>query len=111
MTDTTQTGNSGPGVRSNGELRKSLDDVVNAAEALLRATVDETSAEYHKARSALDAKLRAAKSNVTGHAEEIAANAKDIGAKGERLVRDNPWVSVGIGAGIGLLLGMILRRR
>jgi ElaB/YqjD/DUF883 family membrane-anchored ribosome-binding protein len=97
--------------KSNGELRKSLNDVVNAAEALLRATVDETSAEYHKARTALDDKLRAAKSTVTEHAHEIATNAKEIGAKGDRLVRDNPWMSVGIGAGVGLLLGLILRRR
>ncbi len=97
--------------KSNGELRKSLNDVVNAAEALLRATVDETNAEYHKARTALDDKLRAAKSSVVEHAHEITSSAREIGEKGDRLVRDNPWMSVGIGAGIGLLLGMILRRR
>lgn len=96
--------------RTNGELRKSLNDVVNAAEALLRATVDETNAEYHKARKVLDQKLSAAKSNVADQAHELAANAKEIGAKSDRLVHDNPWVSIGIGAGVGLLLGLILRR-
>lgn len=97
--------------KSSDELRKSLNAVVNAAEALLRATVDETNTEYHKARAALEDRLRAAKSSVAEHAHEIASSAKEIGAKGDRLVRDNPWMSVGIGAGIGLLLGMILRRR
>lgn len=95
----------------NGQLRKNLNDVVHAAEALLRATVDETNAEYHKARSTLDEKLRAAKSNVAEHAQDIASNAKELGEKGDRLIRDNPWVSIGIGAGVGLLLGMVLRRR
>jgi ElaB/YqjD/DUF883 family membrane-anchored ribosome-binding protein len=94
MSDTAQT------CRSNGELRKSFNDVVSAAEELLRATLEQTNAEYHKARTALDDKLRAAKSNVAEHAQEITSNAKEIGAKGDRQVRGSPWISVGIGAGV-----------
>ena len=105
MNDTVQT----PG--SSGELRKSLHDMASAAEALLRATVDETNAEYRRARTALDDTLRAARSSIAGQAHEFASDARQIGAQGERLVRDNPWVSVGIGAGVGLLLGLVLRRR
>lgn len=96
--------------RTNGELRKNLNDVVNAAEALLRATVDETNAEYRKARKVLDEKLSAAKSSVTEQAHEIAANAREIGVKGDRLVHDNPWMAIGVGAGVGLVLGILLRR-
>ena len=55
----------------NGKLKRSFDEVIGAAEDLLRATVDETSADYRRARKALEANVQAAKSQISDHAEEI----------------------------------------
>lgn len=95
----------------NGTLKRSFDEVIGAAEDLLRATVDETSAEYRKARKALDANVRAAKSQMSDHAGEFVSEARELGAKGNRFVHANPWPSIGVGAAIGLLVGIFLRNR
>lgn len=94
-----------------GDIRKSLDEVMDAAEALLRSTASETNAEYHKVRDALDAKVRAAKAKVGERGRDFVADAKDIGERGDAFVRENPWTSVCIGTGVGLLLGALLRPR
>jgi len=39
------------------------------------------------------------------------ANSKKMALSADHYVKDNPWRSVGIGAGLGLLLGAVLSRR
>jgi ElaB/YqjD/DUF883 family membrane-anchored ribosome-binding protein len=39
------------------------------------------------------------------------ANSKRMALSADHYVQDNPWRSVGAGAGIGLLLGVMLARR
>jgi ElaB/YqjD/DUF883 family membrane-anchored ribosome-binding protein len=96
---------------ANGKLKRSFDEVIGAAEDLLRATADETSADCRKAHRALEANVRAAKSQISDHAEELVADARALGEKGNRLVHANAWAAVGIGAAVGVLAGMLLRRR
>lgn len=94
----------------NGKLKHSFDEVIGAAEDLLRATVDETSADYRRARKALESNVHASKAQISDHAEEILSDAKALGAKGNRVVHANPWAAIGIGAAVGLLAGVLLRR-
>ena len=95
----------------NGALKRSFADVIDAAEDLLRTTGDEANAEYRKARKTLDANLRAAKAHISEQAEDIVSETKEWGQKGNRFVRDNPWTSIGIGAAVGLVAGILLRGR
>jgi len=95
----------------NGTLKRSFDDVIGAAEDMLRATVEETGADYRKARKALEANVRTAKSQMSDRAEDLISDASELGAKGNRLVHANPWTAIGIGAAVGLLAGVLLRRR
>jgi ElaB/YqjD/DUF883 family membrane-anchored ribosome-binding protein len=41
----------------------------------------------------------------------LAEDARDLGDKGQRLMREYPRVAIGIGAGLGLLAGLLIRRR
>ncbi|NDB70762.1 MAG: DUF883 domain-containing protein [Methylocystaceae bacterium] len=39
------------------------------------------------------------------------AKAKDAGKAADNYVHDNPWKAVGIAAGVGLVLGLLISRR
>ncbi|SFN47365.1 DUF883 family protein [Dokdonella immobilis] len=91
-------------------LRESFEDVMEAAEDLLAATTSETNAEYRKVRDALEARVGAAKERIRERARDVADETREIGRRGDEFVHVNPWTSIGIGAGVGLLLGLVLRR-
>ena len=44
-------------------------------------------------------------------AEDYCGRARDFQNDAENYVRENPWQSVGIAAGVGLVLGILLARR
>ncbi|HUG72318.1 MAG TPA: hypothetical protein VMK82_02730, partial [Steroidobacteraceae bacterium] len=37
--------------------------------------------------------------------------AREFAADGDKYVHDNPWTAVGVAAGVGVLLGVLLSRR
>jgi ElaB/YqjD/DUF883 family membrane-anchored ribosome-binding protein len=39
------------------------------------------------------------------------ARAKDAGKVADNYVHDNPWTAIGIAAGVGVVLGMLISRR
>ena len=92
-------------------LKHGVEQVKDAAETLLRATAGETREGWRRARAMLGGKARALSSEVSEHARDFAEDARELGGKGQRLVRQHPWASIGIGAGLGLLAGLLIRRR
>ena len=54
---------------------------------------------------------RAARERLSGLEQELLDRARDAAQDAEHYVRRNPWQSVGIAAGIGLVLGVLLSRR
>ena len=92
-------------------LKRSVEHVKNAAETLLRTTAGETGVEWRRTRRALGRKARALRSNVSERAHDFAEDARELGGKGQRLVRQHPWTSIAAGAGLGLLAGLLIRRR
>ena len=92
-------------------IKHGVEQVKDAAETLLRNTADETREGWRRARATLGGKARALRSDVSGRARDFAEDAREFGDKGQRLVRQHPWASIGIGAGLGLLAGLLIRRR
>ena len=89
------------------DLRRVVDD----AESLLRETsglVGERAAEVRE--RAADS-VRAARERLSGLEEELLDRARDAARDTEHYVRRNPWQAVGIAAGVGLLLGVLISRR
>jgi len=41
----------------------------------------------------------------------LAERTRDVGLRADKYVRANPWMVIGIAAGVGLLAGLMLRRR
>lgn len=100
-----------PATGNEASLKHGVEHVKDAAETLLRTTVDETGAEWRRARDTLGGKARALRSNMSGRVHDFARDARDLGGKGQRLVRQHPWTSIGVGTGLGLLAGLLVRRR
>ncbi|HEU4655170.1 MAG TPA: DUF883 family protein [Steroidobacteraceae bacterium] len=96
---------------STDQLVSDLKSVVSDAEALLSATSTQAGEKIQAVRARAEESLRQAKARLTAIEQDAVRRAKEIADATDEYVRDNPWQSVGIAAGIGLLVGMLLSRR
>ncbi len=85
--------------------------VVSDAEQLLRHAATQAGDGYNEARQRLEASLRTAREELGALEETVVGGAKRAGRVTDGYVRDHPWESVAVGAGIGLLLGLLIGRR
>ena len=93
------------------QLLDDLTAIVRDAESLLRATASQGGEKMEEVRAKAEESLRQAKDRLKGFEEEAVAKARAIADDAEEYVRDNPWQAVGIAAGIGLVLGLLMARR
>ena len=92
-------------------LARDLRVVVDDAEQLMRLTVKDAGQTYEEARTRLQQSLQTAKANLVKAEEAIALRAKEAARATDDYVRQHPWESIGVGAGIGFLIGLLLSRR
>jgi len=93
------------------QLVEDLKVVMRDAEALLKATSAQTGEKIQEVRARAEESLRQAKERLTAVEEEALRRARELADATEEYVRDNPWQSIGIAAGIGLVLGVLISRR
>jgi ElaB/YqjD/DUF883 family membrane-anchored ribosome-binding protein len=72
-------------------------------EELLKATASQTSEKIAEARTRAQAAIANARAAAVRRSE-YAAHATD------QYVHQNPWTAIGISAGVGLLIGMLISR-
>ena len=82
------------------KLMKDLKAVVGNAEDLLKATADQGGEQIARIRARAEESVRVARARM-----------KDVGGELDEQVRETPWTAVGIAAGIGLVLGILLARK
>jgi ElaB/YqjD/DUF883 family membrane-anchored ribosome-binding protein len=93
------------------QLVADLKTVMQDAEALLKATSTLTGEKIQEVRARAEESLRQAKTRLTEVEEEAMRRAREIAEAADEYVHENPWQSVGIAAGIGLVIGLLLGRR
>lgn len=93
------------------QLVADLKTVMEDAEALLKATSTLTGEKVQEVRARAEESLRQAKVRLSEVEEEAMRRAREIADAADEYVQENPWQSVGIAAGIGLVLGLLLARR
>lgn len=97
-----------------GNTDRILDDlrrVVDDAESLMRETSGAVGERAQEARSRAAESLREARERLSLMEQELVTKARDAARETDRYVHDNPWQSIGIAAGVGLLLGLLIGRR
>jgi ElaB/YqjD/DUF883 family membrane-anchored ribosome-binding protein len=93
------------------QLVADLKTVMRDAEALLRATSEQTGERIDEVRARAEESLRQARVRLSQVEDEAFQRAREVAEAADAYVRENPWQSVGIAAGVGLLLGLVLSRR
>ena len=92
---------------SRQKVKADLRILVHDAEDLLKATAGDLSEKAKVARSRLGTALESAKATCKRLEEKTAASAKAT----DRVIRTHPYHSIGIAFGVGLVLGVLIRRR
>ena len=93
------------------KLIEDLKVVIRDAEALIKATATQTGEKIQEVRSRAEESLARAKVRLTAAETEALKQAREVADATEEYVRENPWQSIGIAAGVGLLLGVLISRR
>ena len=85
--------------------------VYSDVEELLRATASQTGEKIGILRERLQEHMHKAKDRLADTREVVVDKTKQAARVTDEYVHDNPWHAVGIAAGIGLVIGMLISRR
>lgn len=88
-----------------------LKQVMTSAEELLNATANQSDEAIAKARARAESTIREAKDKLWGLEQNVVDQAKHVVHDGANQIKEHPWAAVGVGAGVGLLIGMLIARR
>ncbi len=85
--------------------------VVEDAEALLKATARHGGDELKEVRARAEESLRVAKARMAEESEVLMVKTRHAVRSTNAYIHENPWQAIGIAASVGLLIGLITRRR
>ncbi len=93
------------------KLMNDLLTVITDAEELLRMTADHAGETAEGIRERVTQRLNKATAELHCLQNAALSQAKAAGQATDAFVHENPWKSVGIAAGVGLVLGLLASRR
>lgn len=93
------------------KLIADLKVVIADTEELLKITASDASEKMAGVRLKLQEHLSNAKLNLAEVQGSALERAKAVGRATDDYVHENPWRSIGIAAGIGLVVGLLIGRR
>lgn len=85
--------------------------VVADAEALLKATANQGGEKLAEVRAKAEESLRVAKDKMAEAQAALLVKTKAAAKATDVYVHENPWRSVGVAAGVGLVIGLLIGRR
>jgi len=85
--------------------------VIADAEELLRATAGQAGEKIGDLRAKAQDHLASAKLKLADAEAAVVDKAKQAGRAADDYVHDNPWGAVGVAAGVGFLVGLLIGRR
>ncbi|ACY83275.1 DUF883 domain-containing protein [Edwardsiella piscicida] len=92
-------------------LRAELKSLADALEDVLNSSTDKPKAELEKLRARAHDALHNSRERLSQAGENVATQTREMAGRADDYVRDNPWTGVGIGAAVGVVLGVLLARR
>jgi ElaB/YqjD/DUF883 family membrane-anchored ribosome-binding protein len=84
--------------------------LVGDAEELLRATANQAGERVASARKRIEQSLEDGKKTLADAENILLDKTKEAAKAAEAYMREKPWNAVGIAAGVGLILGLLIRR-
>lgn len=93
-------------------LRAELKSLSDTLEEVLSSSGEKSKEELSKIRSKAEQALKQSRYRLGETGDAIAKQTRvTAAARADEYVRENPWTGVGIGAAIGVVLGVLLSRR
>lgn len=100
---------------STQQLKEDLHHLTQTIEELVSATADDSRSNIKELRERAERRLRDTRSRLEARGERFYDDARDTVTQQadacDRYVHDNPWTSIGIGAAVGVVIGMLIGRR
>jgi ElaB/YqjD/DUF883 family membrane-anchored ribosome-binding protein len=90
-------------------LASDLKNLVADAEELLKATASQAGDKIGVARQKIEQSLIEGKKALADAEKTIVEKSKEAAEIADDYVRENPWSAIGIAAGVGLVLGLLIR--
>jgi ElaB/YqjD/DUF883 family membrane-anchored ribosome-binding protein len=84
---------------SSERVKQDLNAVATDTEQLIKSTANTTNERLNDIRARAQESVKAAQQGLLAARDGT-----------QTYVRDNPWTAVGVAAGVGILLGILLRR-
>lgn len=98
-------------VDSQEQLVSDIKSVISDAEEMLGATADQTGEKIANLRARIQVRLRDAKLRLIEAEALLVAKTKAAARATDEYVHESPWTAVGIAAGVGVLVGLVIGRR
>jgi ElaB/YqjD/DUF883 family membrane-anchored ribosome-binding protein len=92
------------------QLMNDLKSVIQDAESWLRNS-SLTGEDLKAAKEKFERTIAGAKDDLMHYQEVVVEKTKEAAKATDEYVHENPWRSIAIGAGVGLLLGVAISRR
>ena len=91
------------------KLVADLRNLVADAEELLKATASQAGDKIGVARQKIEQSLVEGKKALADAEKTLVKKSKECAEIADDYVRENPWSAIGIAAGVGLALGLLIR--
>lgn len=85
--------------------------VIADAEALLKATANQGGEKVAELRAKAEESITTMKGKIGEAQDRVVERGKAAAKATDVYVHDNPWSSMGIAAGVGLVIGLLIGRR
>ena len=92
-------------------LAQSLQQMVSEAEQLLKGAQRTGTEQFNAVRDKFESQLRHAKAQFKDLEEGALHNAGRAARATDHAVHEHPYAAMGVAAGVGLLVGMLISRR
>jgi ElaB/YqjD/DUF883 family membrane-anchored ribosome-binding protein len=93
------------------EMLSDLHAALEETESALKDLADEGSAVSQSVRDRISANLKGVKAKLQETEALVSDKAKQAAKATDEYVRENPWQSIGVAAGVGFLVGLLVARR
>lgn len=101
--------------RSTSELQdqtvKDIKAVIADAEEMLSVTADQAGEKIANLRTRVQARLHEARVRLVEAEAVVIEKTKAAARATDAYVHESPWIAVGVAAGVGFLIGVVLGRR
>ncbi|MGV3345964.1 YqjD family protein [Enterobacteriaceae bacterium LUAb1] len=93
------------------DLHTELKNLADTLEEVLSDSANKSKTELEKLRTKAQQTLSDARERLSHSGERLVQQTREAAGRADEYVHDNPWTGVGIGAAVGVVLGVLLARR